>query len=125
MTIAQAIARADAAMPNRMPHPEKLRHLSTVDGRLRRELIDRCEDAADAPFVPYEQRKDLDLNEALIVQPPYDEMYVHYLTAMIAHEMGDRERYCECSTFFADLAERFAADHLRHHRLASPGRFRY
>lgn len=125
MTIAQAIARADAAMPNHMPHPEKLRHLSTLDGRIRCELIDLCEDAPATPFVPYEARKGLDLNAELIIQAPYDEIYVHYLAAMIAHEVGDQGRYAECNAFFAALYTHFTIDYLRRHKLAAKGKFRF
>lgn len=128
MTIAQAIARADAAIPNRMPHPEKLRHLSNLDGRIRREVIDRTADAPDTPFVPYEKRE-VDpaelLQTKLTVEEPYDDIYTHYLTAMIAHEEGEDLRYAECNAFFASLYAHFTVDYLRRHPVAKHGKFRY
>ena len=108
-----------------MPHPEKLHHLSTLDGRIRRELIDLCEDAPTEPFTPYEDRIDLDLNAELTVEPPYDDIYVHYLTAMIAHAEGEQIRYAESNAFFAVAYTHYTLDYLRRHRIASKGKFRF
>ena len=125
MTISQAIAEADGIMPNHMPHPEKLRHLSTIEGRLRRELIDRCEGGPEEPFCPYEQRSDFDPHTELAIDAPYDEIYIYYLGAMIAHAEGEQTRYAECNAFFAATYTSLTIDYLRSHKPRSGGCFRY
>ena len=124
MTLSQAIARADSALPNNMPHPEKLRHLSTLDGRIRRELIDICWGGPAEDFIPYEERPDFDPNEQLLVPAPYDGLYIHYLTAMIAQAEGETQRYAEERGFFTVLYSSYSLDYLRCHRMRQD-RFRY
>ena len=124
MTLSQAIARADIALPNNMPHPEKLRHLSTLDGRIRRELIDLCLGGPAEDFVPYEERPDFDPNTVLLAPAPYDELYTHYLTAMIAQAEGESLRYAEERGFFTALYSSYSLDYLRRHRMRHD-RFRY
>ena len=125
MTISQAITYADNAMPNNMPHPEKLRHLSVLDGRVRRELYDRCEGGPNEPFCPYEARKDFDPNAELTVPAPYDEIYIHYLGAMIAHAEGEPQRYEECKSLFEACFAAFADNHLRDHKPRGGAGFRF
>ena len=117
MTLSQAIARADGAMPNNMPHPEKLRHLSTLDGRIRRELIDLCEGGPAEDFIPYEERPDFDPTESLLAPAPYDGLYTHYLAAMIAQAEGESQRYAEERGFFTALYTSYSLDYLRRHRM--------
>ena len=125
MTISQAITYADNAMPNNMPHPEKLRHLSVLDGRVRRELIDRCEGGPSKPFCPYEARENFDPNAELTVPAPYDEIYIHYLGAMIAHAEGEPQRYEACKSMFDTLSAAFAADYMRDHKPRGGAGFRF
>lgn len=115
MTITQAIERADALIPNTVSHPDKLRALSTLDGRIRRELIDRFADAPDEPFLPYEDREPPDLGAALTVGVPYDDVYVYYLAAEIARAEGENDRMNEMLVSFRHAYASFAADYYTRH----------
>lgn len=113
MTTTQAIKRADSMVPNTYTHPEKLRWLTVLDRRIQGEIIDRYEGGGNT--APREYEEDA-IDSELLVPPPYDEMYIHWIAAMIHYANGEMPRYNNSlARFDADyiaFAQQYAQDHM-------------
>ncbi|MBQ6928067.1 MAG: hypothetical protein IJQ36_07140 [Oscillospiraceae bacterium] len=95
MTAMEIIERLDLLEPNDYAPEQKLRWLSTLDGKIYREII-RTHEGGGAWPGPY-----LHGDEELIVPLPYGEdIYYHYLQAMIAAENSETQRYNKRMTMF-------------------------
>jgi hypothetical protein len=90
------IERVDLMEPNDYSPEQKLHWLSTLDGKIYREVIKTHEDAFIAFTGPYQTG-----DEELIVAAPYGEdIYYYYLQAMIAAENSETQRYNKRMTMF-------------------------
>ena len=98
MKVSQAIDRTDRLKPNSFAYADKLVWLSQLDGTIQRELIDRHEGGTAADFVPYTENTDPD--RVLLAEAPYDEMYIHYLSAQIDYANGEFERFNNANRLF-------------------------
>ena len=94
MTLIQAVNEADNLKPNMYGLPEKIKWLSRLDQRIFEEvlLMHELSDEEKEPFMVEIDGKIIfsfcaynenDQEKELIVQEPYDEMYVHWLSAQI------------------------------------------
>lgn len=98
MTIQEAISRIDTIMPNGYSKAEKIRWLSELDGKIIREIINVSEFGKDVMFRPYDE--DTDENKSLIVEAPYDEMYIKWLESQIEYANGEYNKYNNSITLF-------------------------
>ena len=98
MTLAQAIDRTDRLKPNSYAYADKLVWLSQLDGTVKREIIDTHEGGAADEFVPYTENSDPD--RILLAQCPYDEMYIHYLSAQIDYANCEYDRFNNSNRMF-------------------------
>ena len=76
-TVKQVLEQVDAMLPNQYTTAEKRRWLLQAEGFVETE-------------VPPE---DTGEDTVLLVQPPYDELYRHYVEAQIHYANGEMERY--------------------------------
>ena len=113
MTVSQAIDRTDRLKPNSYAYADKLVWLSQLDGTVKKEIIDTHEDGAAAPFVPY--TVDVDPERMLLAEAPYDEMYIHYLTAQIDYANGEFERFNNANRLFEAVCSAFRNAYNRAH----------
>ena len=114
MTVLQAITRADLDRPNEVPAERKLQWLSTLDGRIDRELFQRF-DGAPPAFSGYGPDTDINHTE-LLVQAPYDEIYPLFLIMRIDLENNEIDRFNNDAKLFDEAFKRFAWQHNRTHR---------
>ena len=91
MTILEAIHRVDALRHNVFTKEEKISWLAQVDGLVAEELIRTHEGAESKPFRGYDAETPLE--QPLLVSAPYDELYLHYLCAMMDYHNGEFDRY--------------------------------
>jgi len=104
MTAAQAIDRTDRLKPNSYAYADKLVWLSQLDGTVKREIIDKYE--GEAPeFIPYTENNDPD--RALLAEAPFDEMYIHYLSAQIDYFNGEYDRFNNSNSMFESAYSAF------------------
>ena len=89
MTILEATQRVDALRHNTFSQEEKIQWLAQVDGLVDQELIRTHEDGGT--FHPYDAQTPLE--QELLVPAPYDELYLHYLTAMMDYHNAEFDRY--------------------------------
>lgn len=87
MTIMEALHRIDSIKPNSFSQLEKVKWLSTLDGIIKTEIIDTHEGAESVNFDGYTENSDL--NRALLVPAPYDELYLFWLESKIDYWSGE------------------------------------
>ena len=90
MTVNEIISNVDLKEPNSYTAEEKLRWLSSLDGKIFAEVLSAHEGLAqDAAFTPYSTGE-----ETPLIPFPYCEgVYTHYLIAMIAAANAETARY--------------------------------
>ena len=91
MTIIEAINAIDALKPNTYSQADKIRWLSGLDGLIKREIIDTHEGADAVVFNGYNEETPLDTK--LLVDAPYDEIYLMWLEAKIDYTNKEYGKY--------------------------------
>ena len=81
-TAGQVLQRVDALLPNSCEKAEKLRWLAQAEGFVLREI---CRETEDLP--------EMTEGTALTAEPPFDEMYRHYVESQIHYANGETGRY--------------------------------
>lgn len=113
MTILQAIQKIDTLKPNTYTQSEKVAWLNTIEGLIKRNVIDTHEDGEDIEFTGYDQ--DTPVDTEMIVYEPYDELYVLWLEAMINYTNGEFVKYNNTIIRVNDMQQAFANDYNRRH----------
>lgn len=91
MTILEAINRADTTKPNSYTQAEKIEWLSTLDGIIKKEIIDTHEGGEAIAFEGY--TPDTSLDTVLLVPAPYDDIYIRWLESRIDYANGEYGKY--------------------------------
>lgn len=112
MTINEVIMRVDELRPNAYGDEAKTAWLSELDGKLCREVLGR--EAVSYSF-PENQ------NDTLLVEAPYDNMYEHYLYAMIDYSNREIQAYMNSMTFFNQAYSEFRKAYIRENMPESAG----
>jgi hypothetical protein len=119
MTVMEAITRVDEMKPNVCTLAEKLRWLSALDGTVKNEILDVHEGGEDIAFSPYGE--DVLPGQALLVPPPYDEMYLRFLEAQIDYACGEYGKYNNSVTLFNTAYEAYEKFYRRTHMPKTKG----
>ena len=119
MTIAEVISQVDALKPNNYTPEDKIRWLSSLDSRVKTQIIDAHE--CNEPFCFYGYDSILDQETELLVGAPYDEMYLRWLEAMIDYHNSDDDRYNNASMLFNNAYEGYKKHYTRTHMPISKG----
>ena len=82
LTAGQLLGRVDALLPNQYSRAEKMQWLAQAEGFVLRE-VRQAEGALPEVTEGY----------VLTAEPPYDELYRHYVEAQIHYANGEMERY--------------------------------
>jgi hypothetical protein len=117
MTLSQAIERFDQLYPNTAPYAVKRDLLSSLEGRLSRELFSRY-DPAPAETGPVSAD---DPGDTPLLAPfPYDDLYVKFLAAETDRLQGDVNRYLNSAAVFNESYDALALYLLRTRKRVSP-----
>ena len=98
MTIIEAITRLDELQPNSFTAEEKVRWLEQLDRELWREVICTHEGGADIQEPCYTQGTDDD--NVLLVEPPYDSIYLHWMQSRIDYALAEFGRFNNSNAAF-------------------------
>ena len=98
MTIGEAIKKTDELQPNSFGQEDKIRWLSQLDRELWREVVLTHEGAEDAAEPEY--REDTADDTVLLVEGPYDCMYIHWLQSRIDYALAEYGRFNNSNAAF-------------------------
>jgi len=88
MTIAEAIAAADAVKPNAFEDSVKIRWLNELEGRIAITLMLMSPaEAAQLQYTTADEEKEL------LIDPPFDDLYPLWLQAKIDFANGEYDKY--------------------------------
>jgi hypothetical protein len=113
MTIIEAINRINAVKPNTYDQPQKVKWLSTLDGIVKKEVIDTHEGGEDVTFNGYTDETILTTN--LLVPAPYDEIYIRYLEMQIDYANGEYAKYNNSTDVYNEAYTAFKRYYNRTH----------
>lgn len=88
-TVKQVLEQVDAMLPNQYTTAEKRRWLLQAEGFVVREVHQPHAGGEETEVPPEDTGEDT----VLLVQPPYDELYRHYVEAQIHYCNGEIARY--------------------------------
>jgi hypothetical protein len=91
MKISEAINRIDTLKFNTYTQSEKVAWLSTIDGTIKREVIDTHEGGEEVVFEGYTD--DTPLETELLAPAPYDDLYIKWLEAQIDYANAEYGKY--------------------------------
>lgn len=91
MKISEAINRIDTLKFNTYTQSEKVAWLSTIDGTIKREVIDTHEGGEDIVFEGYTD--DTPIETELLAPAPYDDLYIKWLEAQIDYANAEYGKY--------------------------------
>ena len=123
MTIIEAINKIDALKPNTYTTENKIAWLSTLDGTVKKDIIDTHEGASTVVFNGYDSNTPTDT--VLIVPAPYDEIYVRWLGAQIDYSNGEYGRYGNSMTMYNASYANYERFYNRNHMPIDKGGFKY
>lgn len=106
MTIKECIDSVDNVKPNQYSIDDKVAWLSFLDGIIINDVIKTHEGYRNQyeEFAGYSADK---LGIKLVVETPYDALYVAYLKMKIDEENGETARYNNSSTMFNSYLEEY------------------
>lgn len=119
MTISEAITRTDTMKPNAYSENDKISWLSRLDGMVKRLIIDTHEGGEDIVFAGYDS--DTDPETELLVQAPFDDIYLRWLEAQIDYANAEYNKYNNSIIMFNSAYEVFANYYNRNHMPAARG----
>lgn len=112
MTINEVIDNIDARkIGNQFERREKIAWLNQLDGRIKREIIDRHEGAQDIKFEKYDENTNADTK--LLASGAYEDLYIYYLEAMIDRANQESEHFNNDMIMFNSVYTAFARDYNR------------
>lgn len=112
-TIAQVLAQADELEPSPYSDTVKAAWLEELDGKLAAEVLRR-----EPPAYPPNE-----WDAALLVEAPYDNLYVHYVVAMVCYHNQEIDRYNNAMMMFQQSMGEFRKWYNREHRPERTGGF--
>ena len=113
MTISEAIAKIDSLKPNGYSQNDKIGWLSLADGMIKNNIIDTHEGGEGVTFNGYDDNTPIDTE--LIVNAPYDELYVSWLASKIDYFNGEYARYNNNIVRFNDTLSAYTNHYNRTH----------
>lgn len=113
MTIMDAIYRIDELKPNSYSQSEKIKWLSSLDGLIKREIIDTHEGGENIVFSGYNENTDLSI--VLLVPAPYDDIYLRWLETQIDYANGEYGKYNNSITMYNTAYSAYANYYNRTH----------
>lgn len=120
MKLSEAIAGIRATKPNQYDDGMLMGWISELDGQVFDTVLSVRDDATENP-TPYGMD---DLNSRLLVPFPYDQIYLHWLSAKIDFANSEFDRYSNTMAMFNQTLESFSASYSRKYRQKSPGEIR-
>lgn len=121
MTIIEAINKTDSLTPNNYTQSDKIKWLSTLDGNVKKQIIDTHEGGDNVIFTGYDD--DTALDTELLVPFPFEEVYIHYLESRIHYENEEYTKYNVAASMYNMEYTKYANYYNRNNMPNSKQRF--
>jgi hypothetical protein len=115
MTIKECIDMVDNVKPNQYGIEDKVRWLSFLDHIIINEVI-KTHEGYNNEYEEFDGYSEDSLGTKLIVEAPYDELYVAYLKMKIDEENGETARYNNSATMFNSYLTTYKKHYNKYHR---------
>lgn len=113
MTIIEAIQRINTVKPNGYEQTQKIAWLNTLDGIIKKEIIDTHEGGENVVFNGY--KEETNLTTELLVPAPYDDIYIRYLEMQIDYANGEYVKYNNSKVMYNETYSAFKRYYNRTH----------
>lgn len=130
MTLMELILKVDKLAPNDIEYDIKRSWVYSVYWQVIREIFEDSEGSKD--LSEYESNaesngavKYLKIGTDLLVDEPYDELYVHYMMAQINLSYDETDKYNKYMILYRDAFDEFAKSYRRKHRSKGVKNFSY
>lgn len=100
MTLQEAIQRVETDRPGESTREEMRKWLSQLDGKWLTEVVSTHEDGEELTGRGLPSYGAESGSEALMIAPPYDEVYIHFLYSKIDYRLGEIDRYNNAAALF-------------------------
>ena len=121
MKISEAIDAAVKAVPNTIDRREFIGWLNRLDWQIKTEVLDNYTD--DIEYNGYDDTTSGDTK--LLVDTPYDELYIRYLEAQIHRFYEEINKYNNAITEFNAIYTKYKAQYSRTHTNKGAKRFKF
>lgn len=118
MTIIEAIGNINNLKPNGFSQPQKIKWLSTLDGMIKKHIIDTHEGGETVEFTEYTADS---INTELLVPAPFDGIYMRWLEAQMDYANGEYRKYNNAIITFNTEYEAYAKYYNRVHMPKTSG----
>lgn len=115
MTIKECIDMVDNVKPNQYEIEDKVRWLSFLDHIIINDVI-KTHEGYNNEYEEFDGYSSDRLGVKLIVEAPYDELYVAYLKMKIDEENGETARYNNSATMFNSYLTEYRKHYNKHHK---------
>ena len=112
MTLDEAIVHLDELKHNTYSQSQKRRWLSDLDGRVHAQILSTHQPAPE-PFSGYDAATPG--SRVLLVEAPYEEIYLRYLEMELDYHNGEIEKYNNSSLLFQAAWDAFSRYYHRTH----------
>ena len=113
MNIIETIHVIDAVKPNGYDQSQKIKWLNTLDGIIKKEIIDTHEGGEMVVFDGYTD--ETNLTTELLVPAPYDDIYIRYLEMQIDYANGEYGKYNNSKVMYNETYSAFDRYYNRTH----------
>lgn len=114
MNIKECIDMVDNVKPNQYSIEDKVRWLSFLD-RIIINTVIKTHEGYNNEYEEFDGYSSDKLSTKLIVESPYDELYVAYLKMKIDEENGETARYNNSSTMFNSYLTEYRKHYNKYH----------
>lgn len=112
MKLGEAIDRIDSLKHNTYTNAEKVDWISRMDGVIKTQIFDTHE-GDEVYFEGYSEANDMDTE--LLVDPPYDDIYIRWLEAQIDYYNGEIARYNNSAMMYQAAYDAYQRYYNRNH----------
>ena len=110
MTIIEAINQVDGIKFNTYSQEDKVRWLSSLDAKITA-VLEGSYPSPMAVSMPYDPNTDME--RELLLESPWDEMYIRWMEAMIDYNNGETDSYNRSITLFNNLYQNYMDWYIR------------
>jgi len=116
MTVYEAVSKAQEMRPSEVTVAQLVQWLAALDGQIWTEVVSQYDGHVPDTMPVYgEQDADSEEETELMVEAPYDDMYVAYLIMRIDLYNADYERYNNEAVLFNEIWQRYVNWYNRNH----------